>query len=83
MNCWNCLTVFLSRILQQERIKVKQTMIENIAQSAMNLSSAKLSMAYATSVTKMAMDTQDTAIDAIKQMLPPTPSKGHYIDTYA
>lgn len=74
--------VFLNRILQQERIKVND-MIESIAQTSMSLSSAQISTAYATSVTKMAMGNQELALDCIKEMLPPTPSMGQYIDTYA
>lgn len=58
-------------------------MIESMTQSAMSLSSAKLSMDYATSVTKMAMESQDVALKTITEMMPPIPGMGQYIDTYA
>lgn len=82
MNCWNCLTAFLSHILQQERIKVID-MMESIAQASMGLSAAQFSVEYSTSVTKMAMDTQELAADTIAKMMPPSPGMGKYIDTYA
>ncbi len=58
-------------------------MIESIAQTAMHMSAAQFSVAYATSVTKKSMDTQEIALKEIMDMLPPAPGKGQYIDTYA
>ena len=60
-------------------------MMESIAQTAMDMSAAQFSMAYATSVTKMSMDTQELALQAITDMIPSTPPApmGKYIDTYA
>lgn len=60
-------------------------MIQSIAQTAMNMSAAEFSLAYATSVTKMSMDTQELAMKAITDMMPSSPAMplGNYIDTYA
>lgn len=58
-------------------------MVDSIAQTAMGMSAAQFSMAYATSVTKMVMDTQEEAAQAMMEMLPPAPGMGQYIDTYA
>ncbi len=60
-------------------------MMDHIAQASMGLSAAQFSMAYATSVTKMSMDTQDLALKTISDMMPATPPVrlGKYIDTYA
>ena len=51
-----------------------------------SMNAMKFSMAYSTAVTKMEMDTQEIALQAIEEMLPPPPAvlgEQHIIDTYA
>lgn len=58
-------------------------MVDSIAQAAMGMSAVEFSMAYATSVTKMSMDSQELAMQTILEMMPSPPNMGQYIDTYA
>ena len=58
-------------------------MMESIASMATSMSAAQYANQYAISVTKKMMDTQELAGQELLKMLPPTPSMGQYIDTYA
>lgn len=58
-------------------------MMESIASMATSMSAAQFANQYAISVTKKMMDTQELAGQELVKMLPPTPGKGQYIDTYA
>ena len=60
-------------------------MMEGISATATSLSAAQLQQSYSISVAKKAMDTQETAAQAMLDMLAqqPVPAKGAYIDTYA
>ena len=53
--------------------------------SGLGMSNAEFAMAYATSVTKKAMDTTEIAAEGLQKMLSsvPVPAKGQYIDVYA
>ncbi len=61
--------------------------MNDIAASATNMSAASFMFNYSISVTKKAMDSQETiaqnAIEMLKQAAPPPPAKGMYIDVYA
>lgn len=58
-------------------------MMESIASMAMGMSAAQFATNYSLSVTKKMMDTQELAGQELLRMLPSTPGKGQYIDTYA
>lgn len=58
-------------------------MMESIASMAMDMSAAQFATNYSLSVTKKMMDTQELAGQELMRMLPATPGKGQYIDTYA
>lgn len=59
------------------------SMMTSIASGATNLSASRLSLDYATSMTKKAMDTQEMIAQNLLQMLPAQPPKGNFIDVYA
>lgn len=61
-------------------------MIDAVAfETTQAMNSIQLSMSYATSVTKLAMDTQELALKNITDMMPAAPMMplGQIIDTYA
>ncbi len=61
-------------------------MIDAVAfETTQAMNSIQLSMSYATSVTKLAMDTQELALKTITDMMPAAPMMplGQIIDTYA
>lgn len=58
-------------------------MMNSIAGAAMDMSAAKVQMGVSLSVTKKVMDTQELAAQEMLRMLPATPGKGEFIDTYA
>lgn len=58
-------------------------MMDSIASMAMDMSAAQFETAYALSVEKKVMDTQELAAQEMLQMLPPTQPMGDFIDTYA
>lgn len=48
------------------------------------MNAMQMSMAYATAVTKLNMDTQEIAAQTVEKMMPPVVSdQQHVIDTYA
>ena len=59
-------------------------MMDSIANMAMNVSSAQLTMCYSLALTEKAMDTQELSLKMVSEMLPQQPaSMGTYIDVYA
>lgn len=61
----------------------QMSMMDSIAAASMGMSAASLQTDVSLSVTKKVMDTQELAAQEMLRMLPQTPSKGTYIDTYA
>ena len=57
--------------------------MDDIAMAAMDMSSARLEMQYALSLQKRTMTDMEQQAMGELAMLPPTPSLGDYIDTYA
>lgn len=57
--------------------------MDDIALAAMDMSSARLEMQYAMSLQKRTMTDMEQQAMGELAMLPPTPSLGEYIDTYA
>ena len=55
----------------------------DIAMAAMDMSSARLEMQYALSLQKRTMTDMEQQAMGELAMLPPAPSLGDYIDTYA
>lgn len=55
----------------------------NIAAASITLSSAKLQMNVNTSITKKAMDSQETAAQQLLEMLPATSDLGRNLDVKA
>lgn len=58
-------------------------MMNDIAIAAMEMSSARLSAQYAMSLQKRTMTDMEQQAMGELAMLPPAPSLGDYIDTYA
>ena len=54
-----------------------------VALAAMEMSSARLAMQYSMSLQKQTMTDMEQQAMGELAMLPPTPSLGEYIDTYA
>lgn len=59
-----------------------------VLETAQAINALQLSMSYSTAVTELAMEAQETAVQALPQMLteanlPPAPPLGQFIDTYA
>ena len=57
--------------------------MDDIAMAAMEMSSARLEMQYALSLQKRTMTDMEQQAMGELAMLPPAPSLGDYIDTYA
>jgi hypothetical protein len=57
--------------------------MDDIALAAMDMSSARLEMQYSLSLQKRAMSDLEMQAMGELEMLPPAPSLGEYIDTYA
>lgn len=57
--------------------------MDSIVSAAMNMSAAEFSVRYSTALQKKAMDGAELAAQELLRMLPPAPSKGEFIDTYA
>ncbi|WP_300415382.1 putative motility protein [uncultured Oscillibacter sp.] len=57
--------------------------MDDIALAAMDMSAARLEMQYAMSLQKRTMTDMEQQAMGELAMLPPTPSLGDYIDTYA
>ena len=57
--------------------------MDDIAMAAMDMSSARLEMHYALSLQKRTMTDMEQQAMGELAMLPPAPSLGDYIDTYA
>ena len=57
--------------------------MDDIALAAMDMSAARLEMQYAMSLQKRTMTDMELQAMGELAMLPPTPSLGDYIDTYA
>ena len=57
--------------------------MDDIALAAMDMSSARLEMQYALSLQKRTMTDMEQQAMGELAMLPPAPSLGDYIDTYA
>ncbi|MCI9554308.1 putative motility protein [uncultured Oscillibacter sp.] len=57
--------------------------MDDIAMAAMDMSSARLEMQYALSLQKRTMTDMEQQAMGELAMLPPAPSLGDYIDTYA
>ena len=58
-------------------------MMNDIAMAAMEMSSARLEMQYALRLQKRTMTDMEQQAMGELAMLPPAPSLGDYIDTYA
>lgn len=59
-------------------------MMTSVASMSMDLAAVKLSQSLQISVAKKTMETQEIALKAITEMMPPLPpGDGTYIDTYA
>lgn len=58
-------------------------MMSSIAAASMDISAAKVQTGVSLSVTKKVMDTQELAAQEMLRMLPATPGRGDFIDTYA
>ena len=57
--------------------------MDDIAMAAIDMSSARLEMQYALSLQKRTMTDMEQQAMGELAMLPPAPSLGDYIDTYA
>ena len=57
--------------------------MDDIAMAAMDMSAARLEMQYALSLQKRTMTDMEQQAMGELAMLPPAPSLGDYIDTYA
>ena len=57
--------------------------MDDIAMAAMDMSSARLEMQYALSLQKRTMTDMEQQAMGELAILPPAPSLGDYIDTYA
>ncbi len=58
-------------------------MMNDVAIASMEMSSARIATQYAMSLQKRTMSDMEQQAMAELEMLPPTPSMGEYIDTYA
>lgn len=58
-------------------------MMNDVAIASMEISSARLATQYAMSLQKNVMSDMEQQAMGELEMLPPTPSMGDYIDTYA
>ncbi len=58
-------------------------MMNDVAISSMEISSARLATQYAMSLQKNVMSDMEQQAMGELEMLPPTPGVGDYIDTYA
>ncbi|MCI9119911.1 MAG: putative motility protein [Oscillibacter sp.] len=57
--------------------------MNDVALASMQMSSARLAMQYSMSLQKNVMSDMEQQAMGELEMLPPTPSLGQYIDTYA
>ncbi len=59
-------------------------MMTSVASMSMDIAAVKLQQGIQISVAKKAMETQEIALKAITEMMPPLPpGNGTYLDTYA
>lgn len=59
-------------------------MMTSVASMSMDLAAVKLQQSLQISVAKKTMETQEIALRAIEEMMPPLPQgNGTYLDTYA
>ena len=57
--------------------------MNEVALASMQISSARLATQYAMSLQKQTMSDMEQQAMGELEMLPPTPGRGEYIDTYA